>query len=71
MTPPEPGPAAATSVHRPSPAHLAVDTIRSRAAAAIMMPDHGSLVEDLDDVLGQIASSITSPVGRAALIAGL
>jgi AcrR family transcriptional regulator len=55
----------------PTPAHLAVQAVRQRAADAIRVPDHGSLTKDLTDVLGQIARFISSPIGRAVIAAGL
>jgi AcrR family transcriptional regulator len=54
-----------------SPAHLAVDAIRARSSDDITVADHGSLTADLTTVLRQIGQFISSPVGRAALIASL
>lgn len=51
----------------PSPAHLVADAIRAQANSAITVPDLGSLVADLTEVLHQIAAFIVGPVGRAAL----
>ena len=54
-----------------TPAHLVVDAIRSVAADRIEIADTGTLLGDLTAVLGQIGEFIISPVGRAAVIAGL
>jgi len=54
-----------------SPAHLAVDVIRDRAATEITLRDTGSLTGDLRHVLRQIASFVASPIGRAAISASL
>lgn len=55
----------------PSPAHLAVEAIRARSSDDITVADHGSLSADLTSVLRQIGQFISSPVGRAAVIASL
>ena len=55
----------------PTPAHLVVDAIRSVAADRIEIADTGTLLGDLTAVLAQIGEFIISPVGRAAVIAGL
>lgn len=54
-----------------SPAQLAVEAIRSTANAQIRVHDTGSLAGDLGDLLGQIGAFIGTPVGRAAVAAGL
>lgn len=54
-----------------SPAHLATEVIRTRAAEAIVVPDHGSLALDLAAVLRQIAAFVSTPVGRAAITASV
>lgn len=50
---------------------LVAEAVRARAAQQIVVPDTGSLRGDLKGVLDQIARFITSPVGRAALLASL
>lgn len=50
---------------------LIAEAVRARAAEQIVAPDTGSLRGDLNSVLGQIVRFITSPVGRAALLASL
>lgn len=54
-----------------STAELVGEAIRRVAADEIRIRDLGSLGDDLTDVLTQIGAFITSPVGRAALAAGL
>jgi len=53
------------------PLTLIVDAIREAASESIAIPDTGCLEEDLRRVLQRIARFIRSPIGRAALIAGL
>lgn len=54
-----------------SPADLVGESIRMAAADAIRMPDTGTLRADLVEVLARIGAFVESPVGRAALSAGL
>lgn len=51
------------------PGSLVAEAVRARAAEQIVAPDTGSLRGELKDVLGQIVQFITSPIGRAALLA--
>jgi AcrR family transcriptional regulator len=55
----------------PTPADLVADAIHASAAEQIVVADLGSLREDLRHVLGKISDFIASPIGRAALTAGL
>jgi AcrR family transcriptional regulator len=48
---------------------LVAEAVRARAAEQIVTSDTGSLRSDLKDVLGQIVRFISSPIGRAALLA--
>jgi AcrR family transcriptional regulator len=55
----------------PTTADLIGDAIRASAAELIVMPNLGSLRDDLRYLLREIADFIASPIGRAALTAGL
>jgi AcrR family transcriptional regulator len=66
------GVARATLYRRwPTPAELVGDAIAASAAERIVIPDTGSLGEDLAATLRQIAGFLSAPVGRAALLAML
>lgn len=51
------------------PGSLVAEAVRARAAEQIVVPDTGTLRGDLKNVLGQIVRFISSPIGRAALLA--
>jgi AcrR family transcriptional regulator len=55
----------------PTTADLIGEAIRASAAELIVMPNLGSLRDDLRYLLREIAEFIASPIGRAALTAGL
>jgi AcrR family transcriptional regulator len=55
----------------PEPAMLIAEAIRASASESICIPDTGDFEEDLRQLLCQIAEFISSPTGRAALIAAL
>lgn len=54
-----------------SRAGLVADAVRAAVTDAIEIPDTGSLHGDLSQILRHTASFITSPIGAAALAAGL
>ncbi|MFD8733947.1 TetR/AcrR family transcriptional regulator [Streptomyces sp. NPDC059618] len=62
-----------TTMYRrwPNCAALALDAITAAVTERIHVPDTGSLATDLAGLLRQIADFITSPLGTAALAAGL
>lgn len=55
----------------PSRAALVAEAVRVAVSDAIAIPDTGSLRGDLVDILRSTASFISSPIGTAALMAGL
>jgi AcrR family transcriptional regulator len=54
-----------------SPAHLVNDAVWATARDQIQISDTGSLVGDLRDALQRLGEFVSSPVGRAAVIAGV
>ena len=66
------GVARATLYRRwPAPAVLVAEAVRAAAADHVRIPDTGTLRDDLHAILNDVAAFIESPLGRAALVAGL
>ena len=62
-----------TSIYRrwPTKADLVLDAMLTRSDAVIAMPDTGRLDADILAFLQDVANNVTSPLGRALLIATL
>ena len=55
----------------PTPAHLAAEVIRTTASDAIEIVDTGTFTGDLRSIMRSIGAFLATPIGRAAVIAGV